>query len=119
MISQRRMKFDLVGQIVLIIAIILQVLWISNLIWPKLVLFILIGWQLLSATHLLLAYKYVRKLNYLRVGIVLLVSLPIWISLIGLWAYLPLMGLGIWYFWQTVRDTIAVINRPRSFWDLT
>ncbi len=118
MISRKRMKFDLIGQIVLILAIIIQAIWISDLIWPKAFLFILIAWQLLSAIHLLFAYRYFSKSNFLWTSLILLVSLPIWIKLIGLAAYLPVAGLGIWYFWQTIRDTIIVLNRPRSFWEL-
>lgn len=118
MISTSRMKIDLIGQIVLILAICLQLVLLSHKEWTNLLLFILVFWQLLSAYHLLSAYKYVKKINFIRVGIVLVASLPVWIYLLGAFAYLPVIGLVIWYFWETLRDTIIVLNRPKSFWDL-
>lgn len=118
MVSTQRMRIDLIGQIVLILAILIQLMFLSGLAWPKAFLGLLIFWQFLSATHLLISYQYVKKLNYLKVGLVLIISLPIWIKLIGLWAYLPVLGIVLWYFIQTWKDTIVVMRRPRSFWDL-
>ena len=118
MVSSFRMRIDLIGQIVLILAIIIQLFLLSGYTWPKAFLGVLIVWQFLSASHLLIAYQYVRKLDYLKVGAVILISLPLWLQLIGIWAYAPVLGLVGWYFFQTWRDTLIVLRRPRSFWDL-
>ena len=118
MVSSFRMKIDLIGQIVLIMALLLQLFLLSSLPWSNALLIVLLIWQFLSACHLYFAYRYIKKINYLSVGTVVLSSLPIWFNILGWWAYLPVIGLILWYFWQTIRDTIIVLNRPKSFWDL-
>lgn len=118
MISRRRMTFDLLGQFVIITAILLLVFFASGIRWTNIVLVFLAIWQFCSAAHLFYVYKYIKKQNYLRTTIVLAVSLPIWIKILGLWAYLPVVGVVLWYFIQTIRDTISVYNRPKSFWEL-
>ena len=118
MISRYRMKIDVLGQGVLIGAILLLVTFASGLQWTNFLLIVLGIWQLVSAIHLYYSYKYIKKLNFLRTALVLGLSLPIWLHLIDWLAYLPVAGLLIWYFIQTIRDTIRVYNRPRSFWDL-
>ena len=112
------MKIDLLGQAVLIVAILLIAFFASGKAWTNTMLVILGIWQIASATHLLQAYQHIKRLNYIKTAIVLAVSLPIWIHLVGIFAYLPVTGLILWYFWQTISDTIKVYNRPRSFWDL-
>ncbi len=118
MVSALRMRIDLIGQIILILAIIIQLFILNGWSWPKAFLIVLFIWQSLSAIHLFIAYQYIKKLNFLKVAVVLLFSLPIWVSWLGLWAYLPVIGLVLWYFFQTWRDTMIVVRRPRSFWDL-
>lgn len=118
MISRFRMKIDLLGQSLLLLAVLILALFASGLAWTNAMLILLGLWQVGSAVHLFYVYRHVRRLNYLRTALVLGVSLPIWIYLIGALAYLPVGGLLLWYFIQTVRDTIKVFNRPRSFWDL-
>ncbi|MFN7117929.1 MAG: hypothetical protein ACK4TA_14100 [Saprospiraceae bacterium] len=118
MISRFRMKIDLLAQSVLILAVILLLLFVNGIRWSGAVLVILAIWQFISALHLFYIYKHIRRLNYLRTALVLAVSLPIWIHLIGILAYLPVLGVAIWYFIQTIRDTVVVYRRPRSFWDL-
>lgn len=112
------MKVDLLGQSILIVALVLLAFLAGGWRWTNAMLVILGLWQFGSAVHLFFAYRHVRRLNYLRTALVLAVSLPVWIFLIGRLAYLPVAGLIVWYFWQTLRDTIVVLKRPRSFWDL-
>lgn len=118
MISKFRMKIDLLGQAVMIVAILLLSFLVSGKAWTNTMLIILGIWQIASAAHLLYAYRHIKRLNYIKTAIVLAASLPIWIQLVGAFAYLPVAGLILWYFWQTISDTIKVYNRPRSFWDL-
>ncbi len=112
------MKIDLLGQAILIVAIVLLAFFASGKVWTNTMLVVLGLWQLASAFHLLYVYKHIKRLNFVKTAIVLAVSLPIWMFFVGSLAYLPVTGVVVWYFVQTVRDTIAVYNRPRSFWDL-
>ena len=118
MISKFRMKIDLLGQAILLIAVLLLLFYATGMAWTNTMLVVLGVWQIASAAHLLYVYRYIKKLNYIKTTIVLAVSLPIWINLVGAYAYLPVGGVVLWYFWQTIADTIKVYNRPRSFWDL-
>lgn len=118
MVSKFRMKIDLLGQAVLIVAIVLLAFLASGQSWTNAMLVVLGLWQLASAAHLFYVYQHIKRLNYVKTAIVLAVSLPIWIKLVGSFAYLPVAGVVVWYFVQTVFDTIKVYNRPRSFWDL-
>ena len=118
MISKFRMKIDLLGQAILMMAIVLLAFLASGKTWTNTMLVILGIWQIASAAHLLYVYRHIKRLNYIKTALVLAVSLPIWFKLIGIFAYLPVAGVVLWYFWQTVSDTIKVYNRPRSFWDL-
>jgi hypothetical protein len=45
-------------------------------------------------------------------------ALPLKIWLLGAWALAVLGVLASAYFWATFRDTIIVLERPRSFWDI-
>lgn len=118
MISKFRMKIDLLGQAVLIVAVLLLAFFASGRAWTHAMLVVLGGWQVASAFHLFYVYQHIKRLNYVKTAIILAVSLPIWIHLVGKLAYLPVSGVVVWYFIQTVSDTIKVYNRPRSFWDL-
>ena len=112
------MKIDLLGQAVLIVAILLLVFFASGKAWTNTMIVVLGLWQIASAAHLLYVYQHIKRLNYIKTTIVLAVSLPIWIHMVGMFAYLPVAGVVLWCFWQTISDTIKVYNRPRSFWDL-
>ncbi len=112
------MKIDLLGQAILIVAIIILAFFASGKTWTNAMLVTLGLWQIASAAHLLYVYRHIKRLNYIKTALVLAVSLPIWIKLIGTFAYLPVAGVLLWCFWQTISDTIKVYNRPRSFWDL-
>jgi hypothetical protein len=118
MISKFRMKIDLLGQAVLIVAIVLLACFASGLASTNAMLIVLGIWQMASALHLLYVYSHIKRLNYVKTAVVLAVSLPIWMRFVGDFAYLPVAGVVIWYFVQTISDTIKVYNRPRSFWDL-
>lgn len=118
MISWFRMKIDVLGQSILIVAVLLLLFFAGGYTWSKATLTILFVWQVASAAHLLYAYRHVKRLNYLRTTLVIGVSLPIWFYLVGNFAFLPVAGLAIWYFIQTIRDAIIVYRRPSSFWDL-
>ena len=118
MISKFRMKIDLLGQAVLIVAIVLLACFASGVASTNTMLAVLGIWQLASAFHLFYVYSHIKRLNYVKTAIVLATSLPIWMHLVGNLAYLPVAGVVIWYFVQTISDTIKVYNRPRSFWDL-
>ena len=112
------MKIDLLGQAILIVAILLLAFLASGKAWTNTMLVVLCLWQIASAAHLLHVYQHIKRLNYIKTALILAVSLPIWIKLIGIFAYFPVAGVVLWYFWQTIADTIKVYNRPRSFWDL-
>jgi hypothetical protein len=118
MISRFRMKIDLLAQSVLLLALVLLLCFAKGISWSGTTLVFLAIWQFISAVHLFYVYKHIRRLNYLRTALVLAVSLPIWVHLIGTLAYLPVIGVVIWHFSQTIRDTIKVYRRPRSFWDV-
>lgn len=118
MVSRFRMKIDLLAQAVLLMALILLLCFAEGIRWSGTMLILLAIWQFLSAVHLFYVYKHIRRVHYLRTALVLAVSLPIWVSLIGSLAYLPVIGVAIWYFVQTIRDTVTVYRRPRSFWDV-
>lgn len=113
------MRNDLLGQSILLLTAILLFLFAFGHQLSRLTLIVLSLWQILSALHLLKSYRYVRKLNYLRTCLVIGISLPIWFWLVGNWALLPVGGLVLWYFYQTMRDTIIIYRRPKSFWDLS
>jgi len=118
MISKFRMKIDLLGQAILIFAILLLAFFASGGAWTNAMLVVLGLWQMASAFHLLYVYRHIKRLNYVKTAVVLAVSLPVWIHLVGAMAYFPVAGVVVWYFVQTITDTIKVYNRPRSFWDL-
>jgi hypothetical protein len=118
MISKFRMKIDLLGQAVLILAIVMLACFASGLAPTNTMLIVLGIWQLGSAFHLFYVYSHIKRLNYVKTAIVLAASLPIWVYLVGNMAYLPVAGVVVWYFAQTISDTIKVYNRPRSFWEL-
>lgn len=118
MISKLRMKIDLLGQVILITAIIIIAGLESGLQWTNTVVIFLGLWQIISAIHLLLVYQHIRKIHFLKAILVLGISLPIWIHFVGIYAYAPVAGVLIWYFFQTAKETQIVYRRPRSFWDL-
>ncbi len=118
MISKFRMKIDLLGQALLIVAIVMLACFASGVATTNVMLVVLGIWQLASAFHLFYVYRHIKRMNYVKTSIVLAVSLPIWMHFVGDFAYLPVAGVVIWYFIQTISDTIKVYNRPRSFWDL-
>ena len=75
-------------------------------------------WQVGSALHLALGHAYRERFFYLKIFALLLVALPLKLWLAGAWAFFLLGVLVSAYFWATFRDTIIVLERPRSFWDI-
>ncbi len=119
MISRYRMKIDSIGQsILLMVALVFLYFQESSYSWTNTFIILLGIWQVVSAIHLYYAYKYVKRKQFFKMVLVVLVSLPIWIKLVGIYAYIPVFGLLFWYFYQTLKDTRTVYNRPRSFWEL-
>ena len=118
MITRTQIKFDVLGQTVLIGAFLLLFFLKSQSAWTNTMLILLGIWQIASAAHLFLTYRYIQKISFLRTSLVLIVSLPVWMYFVGNWAYFPVAGVLLWYFFWSVRDMIVVYNRPKSFWDL-
>lgn len=118
MISRYRMKFDLLAQSLLILTVMLLLGLLEGIRWSGAFLIVLAIWQFLSALHLFFVYKHILRLSYLRTALILAATLPLWVHFIGNLAYLPVAGLVIWYFIQTILDTRTVYRRPKSFWDL-
>ncbi len=118
MISERRMKFDLFGQVVLLSGW-LGAAWMNLGGKWSIYLTILMGlWQFVSACHLYLSYKYARKGRFITSFLIVTLSTPLWVYLVGIWAFVPVIGLLCWYFYSTFRDTRIVMRRPVSFWNL-
>ena len=118
MISRTRMKKDLIGQSAIIAG--LAVAGLFSLSWALfLALLSALGlWQGASALQLALAYEYEERYPFLWLFLGLLLALPPAVWLLGTWAVAPIaLGLAA-YFIVTVRDTLYVLQRPRSFWDL-
>ena len=113
MISRQRMKIDSFGQGALLICLLLIAL-ISAGTGGLVGWILLFLWQMTSALLLYKQFAYQQRKLFLWIG---LASLPV--ALLGQ-SYLLyfLIGFSIWYFYNTVLDTIKVLKRPRSFWDL-
>lgn len=118
MIERSRMKTDLAVQTVLMLAAIFTGLSGLSPAWPVVLLAGLGIWQGASALQLALAYEYQERYPFLWLFFGLLLALPFSIWLLGAWSVFP-VALGVSaYFIITVRDTVYVLQRPRSFWDL-
>ena len=112
------MKKDLIGQSVLITGVAVTGLSGFPLAWFVGLISLLGLWQSASALQLALAYEYQERYPFLWLFLGLLLALPLGIWLLGAWTVFPIaLGL-IAYFIVTVRDTLHVLQRPRSFWDL-
>ena len=118
MISRNRMKIDVLGQSLLVGALLLLLFFQSGSAWTTVTLALLIIWQIASAAHLFFTYRYIERINFVKTFIVLLVSLPVWLHLIGSIAYFAVVGIALWSFFWSIRDMRKVYARPRSFWDL-
>ena len=118
MISRNRMKLDVLGQSLLVGALILLLFFQNGWGWTSAMFILLIIWQMASALHLYITYRYIERINFVKTFFILLVSLPVWLHLIGNIAYMAVVGVVLWSFFWSVRDMIKVYGRPRSFWDL-
>lgn len=117
MISQYRMKLDLVGQSILLALALIVVLgkwWL----WALAIVAGLAIWQTGSAFHLAFGYAYRDRKPYLWILGSLLLLLPLKFWLAGYWSLVVLGIAALLYFFITLRDTIVVLRRPKSFWDI-
>ena len=112
------MKLDVLGQSILIGAFILLWIFDRQIIWTNAMLIVLGVWQIASAVHLFLSYRYLQRGSFLKTLLVIGISTPVWINFVGIWAYAPIGGILLYYFFWSVRDLILVNRQPRSFWDL-
>ncbi|MCO6488396.1 MAG: hypothetical protein J5I98_08265, partial [Phaeodactylibacter sp.] len=118
MVNRMRMKKDLAGQ-----AVIIAALAAAGLCrfpgWVPVALAVALGlWQGASALQLVLAYDYQERYPFLCFFLGMVLALPPGIWWIGDWLVVPAaLGLAA-YFAVTARDTLYVLQRPRSFWDL-
>lgn len=117
MISRIQMKIDLVGQAILLLIYILLLVF-SRSPWESADwgLGILLLWQAASAALLWRAYRYRQRGPVFWVLLVLLSSIFfIELSMISsLLLSVPVLA----YLILTLRDTLRVYRRPRSFWDI-
>ncbi len=118
MISTKRMKTDLAGQAVLLAGA--ATVGLSGLSWAWLAiqLALLSIWQLGSALQLALEHEYQQRQPYIWGLAALMLVIPLGLWLLGPWVLVPAGALALAYFWLTLRDTLKVLQRPRSFWDL-
>lgn len=118
MISENRMKIDLIGQSAIVTGF--SIIALSGLLWPwgLLALGLLALWQAGSAFQLVVGYHYQGRQPYLYLfGLLALgTALSPWLG----WAWLGIgaAATALAYFWNTIRDTCVVMRRPRSFWDI-
>ncbi|MCB0572171.1 MAG: hypothetical protein KDC66_20535 [Phaeodactylibacter sp.] len=118
MISIKRMKIDLLVQLILLaglLAVILpglsRSLWVASLA--------LLGlWQAGSALQLAIAFDYKQRHPFIWAYLLLALLLPLGLYTWGLWALAPFGIVITAYFRATLRDTLSLLQRPRSFWDL-
>lgn len=118
MVSRFRMKADLSVQSivlgVLLISLAFNRHYISNLV----VLLACIGLQLLSAWQLWQQHRLKMARTFMNWATPLVLSLPLW-YLIEPWLAFALVSLLVLiYYGNTIRNTVIVLKRPRSFWDL-
>ena len=117
MISRSQMKTDLSGQVILLIlCLLLSLFGESALDSVNLGLVFLLVWQVISAAFYWHIYRYRERrpvfwLLLLTLIAVFIIDLsPITFLLVSLPVVL--------YLGLTLRDTLRVYRRPRSFWDL-
>ena len=117
MVSEKRMRLDLVGQLALSVALMLGLVF-EWIVLARLSMVILWLWQLVSALELRYGYRRPLRQRFVRFAIwqVLLVAVLLWFWPQGvLW---PLLLSATYYLVCTVRDWRIVARRPVSFWDL-
>ncbi len=118
MVTSLRMKVDLAIQGLFLLIILTEIIVGADLSWLTTTLVFLLIWQLISSLQLLLIHQYQEKIFFVIAGITSLLAYGLWNGEVGQWAFLALsLPIG-WYLYHTIRDTITVINRPRSFWDI-
>lgn len=117
MVSTARLKYDLLIQMVLLAVIIVLLLsWLPA--WAVGFLCVLAGWQLLSATQLLVDFKVRSRAGYLLGGSLSLLFGLLGQFSLGLIAWLPLVAVALIYLSRTLREYRWARRRGQSFWDL-
>lgn len=117
MISRTQMKIDLIGQAILLLLCI-SILIFSQNTWKNIEwgLGILLAWQVASAAYYWYNYKYQERrpvfwmlsislISIFFVDLAIISSILLGIAVLG-------------YLYLTLRDTLRVYRRPKSFWDL-
>ena len=118
MISRARMKIDMTGQIILLLSVLLLLFFTNANTWIITTLIVLALWQTSSAIELSFNYGYRQRYPYIYILPIIIVLTSIFANTTLLWL-LIIIGVGLLsYFITTVRDTIIVYRRHRSFWDL-
>lgn len=118
MISRSQMKTDLSGQAVLLVLCLLLLLFSESAYYAvNWGLVFLLVWQVISAAYYWRQYRYQERKPVFWLLLATLVAVVIIkLSLISfLLVSLPV----ILYLLLTLRDTVRVYRRPRSFWDLS
>lgn len=117
MISRSQMKVDLTGQLILLVLGVLLLLFsrspYESANWG---LGSVLGWQAASAAFFWRNYKY-RQREPVFWLLLLVFLLTFFIDLSMLSAILLCVPV-VAYLFITLRDTLRVYRRPRSFWDL-
>lgn len=109
------MKIDLVGQAILGLLFILAAALLAG--DARIGLLLLLIWQLGSAAYVWLQYRYQQRslVFWILLFATLVLAVPPFLPVLPWWL---LVIPAIWYLILTIRDTIRVYRRPRSFWDL-
>lgn len=117
MVSTSRLKYDLLVQALLLAVIIVLLLsWLpSRAVW---FLCLLAGWQLLSATHLLVHFDLRSRYRYLLSGTLSLAFGLVAQQQFGLMAWSPLVLGALVYLSRTLQEYRRARRRGQSFWDL-
>lgn len=117
MISRNQMKVDLTGQVILLIlGVLLLVFSQSPYESANWGLGVVLAWQAASAAYLWRHYKYRQRGPVFWMLLLVFVSI-LFIDLSMLSAILLCLPV-LAYLLLTLRDTLRVYRRPRSFWDL-
>jgi FtsH-binding integral membrane protein len=118
LVSTFRMKLDLVGQSILLTAAVVMLLATGWHVATVAIFAALLLWQMVSAVQLYERLHHAIRNRSLRggaIGAVVIVLTYIFGESLCL---VPLLLVVLAYYLVTLRDTLHVMNRPKSFWDL-
>lgn len=118
MISRSQMKTDLSGQAVLVILCLILLLFGESAFdavnWG---LVFLLAWQVISAAYYWRQYRYRERKPVFWLLLATLIA--VFIVKLSLISFLIVSLPVVLYLLLTLRDTLRVYRRPRSFWDLS